>query len=334
MTIRKHNSGQWLCECYPYGRSGKRIRKLFATKGEALSFERRQMTRAQGVVVDSNSPLLSELVQRWYDMHGKALTSGESRLSKLQAICERVGDPLAAEFDKNAFAVYRERRLAGEWNAKGRTSIKEATINREQSYLHAVFAELKRLGEWNGENPLEGIRHFKEGDQELAFLYPDEIKSLLVACDESENKDLGQVVRLCLATGARWSEAQDMTQSQLMPGRVTFTLTKSKKNRTVPISKSLYDRIPKRRGPLFLPCYDAFKHALKRAGIVLPKGQRTHVLRHTFASHFMMNGGNILVLQQILGHSTIVMTMRYAHFAPDHLDAAVTLNPYDRLFPE
>ncbi|MGO3397321.1 MAG: phage integrase [Serratia proteamaculans] len=334
MTIRKHNSGQWLCECYPYGRSGKRIRNLFATKGEALSFERRQMTKAQGIVVDSNSPLLSELVQRWYDMHGKALTSGESRLSKLQAICERVGDPLAAEFDKNAFAVYRERRLAGEWNAKGRTSIKEATINREQSYLHAVFAELKRLGEWNGENPLEGIRHFKEGDQELAFLYPDEIKALLVACDESENKDLGHVVRLCLATGARWSEAQDMTQSQLMPSRVTFTLTKSKKNRTVPISKPLYDRIPKRRGPLFSPCYDAFKHALKRAGIVLPKGQRTHVLRHTFASHFMMNGGNILVLQQILGHSTIVMTMRYAHFAPDHLDAAVTLNPYDRLFAE
>lgn len=43
----------------------------------------------------------------------------------------------------------------------------------------------------------------------------------------------------------------------------------------------------------------------------------------------MMRGGNILVLQQILGHSTIMMTMRYAHFAPDHLDAAVLLNPFD-----
>ena len=45
-----------------------------------------------------------------------------------------------------------------------------------------------------------------------------------------------------------------------------------------------------------------------------------------FASHFMMNGGNILVLKDILGHTSIQMTMRYAH-----LDAAVTLNPYDRL---
>lgn len=82
---------------------------------------------------------------------------------------------------------------------------------------------------------------------------------------------------------------------------------------------------------MFSRCYDGFKFALKRANITLPKGQRTHVLRHTFASHFMMGGGNILVLQQILGHSTINMTMRYAHFAPDHLDAAIELNPFDQL---
>ena len=41
----------------------------------------------------------------------------------------------------------------------------------------------------------------------------------------------------------------------------------------------------------------------------------------------MMNGGNILVLQQILGHQSITMTMRYAHFAPDHLEEATKLNP-------
>ena len=61
--------------------------------------------------------------------------------------------------------------------------------------------------------------------------------------------------------------------------------------------------------------------------ILLAEGQKTHVLRHTFASHFMMNGGNILVLQRILGHSNIRETMRYAHFAPDHLEEAAELNP-------
>ncbi|CUY73584.1 tyrosine-type recombinase/integrase [Serratia marcescens] len=334
MTVRKLPSGKWLCECYPYGASGKRIRVTRATKGEALSYERRIMSAAHGSNIEANTQKLSDLVTRWYEMHGKSLTSGEERKAKLEAICERLGDPLVDTFDKNMFAIYRERRLRGDWNPKGKKQLKEATVNREYSYLHAVFSELKRLGEWQGDNPLDGIRQFREGDQELAFLYDDEIQRLLDACDESANKDLGAVVRICLATGARWSEAQDLKQSQIMPGRLTFTQTKSKKNRTIPISAKVQALLPRKRGNLFAPCYEAFGSALKRAGIELPAGQRTHVLRHTFASHFMMRGGNILVLQQILGHSSITMTMRYAHFAPEHLEAAISLNPFDSLGAE
>jgi site-specific recombinase XerD len=76
-----------------------------------------------------------------------------------------------------------------------------------------------------------------------------------------------------------------------------------------------------------MACMERFRSAVPRAGLALPKGQLTHVLRHTFASHFMMNGGNILVLQRILGHSSLAMTMRYAHLAPDHLLEARRLNP-------
>ncbi|WP_042860316.1 tyrosine-type recombinase/integrase [Dickeya sp. NCPPB 3274] len=331
MAVNKLPSGKWLCQCFPYGRDGQRVRKQFATRGEALAYERRLMADKKGISTETNSTTLQDLIQRWYDMHGQTLESGEDRYSKLMAICERLGNPFAIDVDKNMFAVYRERRLKGEWNPKGKTAIKEATVNREYSYLRAVFSELKRMGEWEKENPLDGIRQFKEGDQELAFLYPDEIKRLLAACDESENKDLGIIVRLCLATGARWGEAQTLKQSQILPGRITFVKTKGKKNRTIPISERMHALLPKRRGQLFKPAYEAFKHALKKAHIELPEGQLTHVLRHSFASHFMMRGGNILVLQQILGHSSITMTMRYAHFAPDHLDAAVTLNPFDSL---
>ncbi len=67
------------------------------------------------------------------------------------------------------------------------------------------------------------------------------------------------------------------------------------------------------------------------AHIDLPNGQLTHVLRHTFASHFMMNGGNILTLQRILGHSSLQMTMRYSHLAPEHLLEAKQLNPLAQL---
>ena len=132
------------------------------------------------------------------------------------------------------------------------------------------------------------------------------------------------IAKVCLATGARWSEAENLQGHQLSKYRITYTKTKGKKNRTVPISQELYDELPKNRGKLFTPCRKAFERAVKRAGIDLPEGQCTHVLRHTFASHFMMNGGNILVLRDILGHADIKMTMIYAHFAPDHLEDAVT----------
>ena len=63
----------------------------------------------------------------------------------------------------------------------------------------------------------------------------------------------------------------------------------------------------------------------------LPKGQATHVLRHTFAKDFMRKGGNILDLKAALGHSSIEQTMIYAHFSPDHLSSVVSLNPIANL---
>lgn len=57
-----------------------------------------------------------------------------------------------------------------------------------------------------------------------------------------------------------------------------------------------------------------------------------HDLRHTFASHWMMNGGDIFVLQKILGHSDTSVTQRYAHLAPHafHKDRSrITLGPME-----
>nr|WP_240461455.1 tyrosine-type recombinase/integrase [Pectobacterium brasiliense] len=65
---------------------------------------------------------------------------------------------------------------------------------------------------------------------------------------------------------------------------------------------------------MFSDCYGAFRLALERTGIELPDRQRSHVLRHTLTSHFMMRGKDIFVLQPILGHTDIKVTMRYAHF--------------------
>jgi integrase len=55
---------------------------------------------------------------------------------------------------------------------------------------------------------------------------------------------------------------------------------------------------------------------LDRAGI---KDFRFHDLRHTFASWYMMNGGDLYELAKILGHSNIKMTERYAKLAREHI---------------
>lgn len=50
-------------------------------------------------------------------------------------------------------------------------------------------------------------------------------------------------------------------------------------------------------------------------------------LNFQFASHYMMNGGDILTLQRVLGHASLAMTMKYAHFSLGHLAEVVNLNP-------
>lgn len=71
----------------------------------------------------------------------------------------------------------------------------------------------------------------------------------------------------------------------------------------------------------------AFKRSVARSPLNMPQGQATHILRHTFASSFVMNGGSILSLKEILGHADIKMTMKYAHLAADHSIDVVRLNP-------
>lgn len=46
---------------------------------------------------------------------------------------------------------------------------------------------------------------------------------------------------------------------------------------------------------------------------------RVHDVRHTYASHYVMNGGSLADLQELLGHSSPMMTQKYAHLAPGHL---------------
>lgn len=66
----------------------------------------------------------------------------------------------------------------------------------------------------------------------------------------------------------------------------------------------------------------SFNAAIKRAGIVDFKFRD---LRHTFASQLVMKGGTLKDVQELLGHTTMTMTLRYAHLSQKHKKKAVNL---------
>lgn len=305
----------------PNGHAGSRFKKSFQSLGEARRYLNHKIAthydlKEWEIAPEDNRRLL-ELIELWYRLHGKSLNDITKRLAKMKAMCEKMGNPIVRKITAADWSEYRAARLEN-------VSIK--TVNNEQSYLNALFNELIRLDEIN-DNPIKRIRALKYKQPEMGFLSPDEILILLEELKKSRNESAYLVAKIALSTGARWSEAENLESRQVTNNQITYTNTKGGKNRTIPISDELAKEIPKKKGRLFSSCIGAFRKALERTAVQLPKGQCSHVLRHTFASHFMMNGGNILVLQQVLGHASINDTMKYAHFSKTHFEDVIKLNP-------
>lgn len=336
MTVRNLKDGSkkpWNVEVYPTGRTGKRIRKRFATKGEALSYEQFVVNEAKdkpwlGEKADKRT--LSELIDLWYKLHGKHLKSGVAIQKRLMAISRALLNPVAMTFSAADFFHYRAARMnISPKSANKGKELKASSHNYDQQCLQSMFSHLIEIGEWNFPNPMKGIKKLKNHETELTYLNQDEITILFNETKGTQDVEQAKLIfKICLSTGARIMEAAELKGSQVTKYKITFTKTKGKRNRTVPISEELYNEIYKpTNGRLFNYSYSSLYNCLSKTLPNLPDGQATHVLRHTFASHFMMNGGNILVLQRILGHQKIEHTMNYAHFSPDHLSEAVYLNP-------
>jgi len=324
VAIEQMPDGRWRVDVEPV--KGKRYRKTVKTKGEALRFEATCRTKC----IDSRdwSPKpkdrrkLSEFIDRYHQLHGHTLTDGARVRLILLALARELGDPVAVSLTANLYCEVRHLQLSA--------GVHQKTVNNRLGYLKAVYNQLCRLGDIDYANPLHFVRPLRLQERPLSFLTTEQIAELLEALDAREGvPGIGLVARVCLSTGARWGEAQGLTPDRVRNGSVTFANTKSKRIRTIPVAPSLEASLLdhfKHHG-LFSNCMLTFSRTLVTTSIKLPAGQATHVLRHTFASHFVINGGNILTLQKILGHSSLAMTMRYAHLAPDHLQDALAFNP-------
>lgn len=321
--IKQLPDGRWLADIEPV--KGVRYRKRFGTKAEARRFEafkRGQHLRGEWREAPRDNRRLTEVIQRWHDLHGHTLSDGDRRLAILMIHAYELGNPLARSLDGQRYLLVRGALLKAGKSGK--------TLNNRLGYIKAVFNTLAQLKDVQYANPLSGIKPLRLQERPVSFLTLDQIDALRGYIESrTQTPHLWPVVRLCLSTGSRWSEAVRLARSHVRDGAVEFVNTKSRRVRTVPINPDLSDAVLAHFDAYgrFADCRESFARALEGSGITLPDGQLTHVLRHTFASHFMMNGGNILVLQKILGHASLNQTMRYAHLAPDHLREAIALNP-------
>jgi len=326
MAIKQDAAGKWSVQIDRKGMP--RVRKGgFHSKSEAEQFEREYLTSHQAKQKsNTDRRTLKELVELWHQYHGLNLADGERHKDCLLDIAAGLKNPIAAELSAEDYVKYRYSRL--------QAGLTQKTCNNHHGYLSAMFNKLRKLKVITYENPIADVEFIKIQERQLSYLAVDQLHQLLdVIKTGCKNESTFYVAQICLRTGARWGEAEQLTMKQLHNQRVTYEFTKGKRTRTIPLDPVFYADLMQFAGPkhpndrIFTNCIGAFRRAIARAEIELPTGQMTHILRHSFASHFMMNGGNILTLQKILGHVDITMTMRYAHLSPEHLQDAIRLNP-------
>ena len=226
-----------------------------------------------------------------------------------------------------------------------------STINRHIEMLSKMF----NLCIDNGVitfNPCRSVKQLREENFKIRFLTIEEEKELFKAIEATHTDAAGNItypyihlkplVVCALQTGMRRGEIFSLKWSQIdfNNGFIEVLKTKSGKARKIPISPRLdlllkeilatsnseYVFINSATNKPYVDIKNAFSTVLEKANI---KNFRFHDLRHTAATRMTEMGIDLGVVQEILGHSDIKTTMRYAHPVPERkLKAIEVLNNY------
>jgi integrase len=217
------------------------------------------------------------------------------------------------------------------------TGLAKGTANRGQVLLKYMFnLALKWKVPGVTENPAAGVKLFEANNARERFLTAEETQRLLAAVEKSKNTQLKYIVPLLLLLGCRKRELLDARWEEFdLERRIwRISMSKSGKSRHVPLSKAaleIIQKLPRFEGcPYILPSpismkpfsqiHKAWNNARIAAGI---PDVRMHDLRHSMASNMVNSGRSLYEVSQVLGHSQLKTTQRYAHLSQETLLEAV-----------
>jgi integrase len=208
--------------------------------------------------------------------------------------------------------------------------------------VRQVFNMARYLSLYEGQPPTQNVKFPQEDNRRLRFLSHDEADKLL-ATIKSKSRQLYELSLLSLKTGARADELFKLTWGDIDFERRTLTLWDTKNTRTriayltedtkAMLQSKTYGKktdlvFPGRNGEKIEQISVTFNRTVKE--LKLNEGVKDrrmkvvfHTLRHTYASWLVENGESLYTVKELMGHSTLTMTERYAHLSNDTLQRAV-----------
>lgn len=213
-----------------------------------------------------------------------------------------------------------------------RKQVSGATVNRELALLKRMFNLAVDWDLYLSSNPLRKVKFFQEVNTGFRVLSLDEESRLLTNATPA----IQDIVGYALNTGSRIGEIFSLRWQNVDLERnlITVFSPKTQKTRVVPINsdvrrilefwalgrKNEFVFYNQETGKPFVDLDAGLALACKKAGIA---GVTWHKLRHTFASRLLERGVDIMTVKELLGHSTVTVTMRYTHSNLDSKVAAV-----------
>jgi len=316
--------------------NGKIVRHSTGTSDKSLAkkiLAERRVQVAEGRHLDIRKiprTTFFKLCDDWWELHGK-----HRRMKGLYYMLE-CWKKFFGNIPVATITQQKVEKFLAVKMTEGKRILTPATRNRHLAHLSSMF---NKGIEWGLvlDNPASTIKPLKENGSRTRFLDQDEINKLL----SSASIEFHPVLMTALHTGMRRGEILKLkwTDVDFQNGIIIVQESKSGKKRMIPMDDTLLSTLrglPSRfeKGFVFpspvkkgQPQFDfkrQFKNTLRRSGI---ENFRFHDLRHTFASHLVMSGVDLLVVKELLGHASLRMTMKYSHLAPEHrLRAIKTLD--------